>query len=148
MKSSAKLTSAQKNAIELIAKGFSLRMVAEACDVTTPTIANWKKIPLFKKQLAEAINLKAESSNYKLHDLYRRALEECEGLLQDPNPTIRLGAARLVAESYAQVVRVAEERAALEQIEARMEQLAADMSGSNQILMPVEDAEFEELESE
>ena len=148
MKSPAKLTPKQKHAIELIAKGFSLRMVGEAVEVTTLTVRNWKKIPLFKKELAEAINLRAESSNYRLHDLYRKSLEECEGLLEDPNPTIRLGAARLVAESYAQVVRVAEERAALEQIEARMEQLAADMSGTNQMLMPVEDAEFEELESE
>ena len=144
MKSEKKLTSIQKKAVELIAKGFTFKMVAAACEVTTATINNWKRTPEFKKELAEAINFKAESSNYKLHDLFRRALEECEGLMQDRNPGIRLGAARLVCESYSAIAKAAEEKEMLVQMEARMEQLQANMQTAVPIL-EAEDAEYREL---
>jgi len=144
MKSEKKLTSTQKRAVELIAKGFTYKMVAAACEVTTQTVNNWKKLPEFKKELADAINFKAESSNYKLHDLFRKALEECEGLMQDRNPTVRLGAARLVCESYSAIAKAAEEKELLVQMEARMEQLQANMQTAAPIL-EAEDAEFREL---
>ena len=144
MKSEKKLTSTQKKAVELIAKGFTFKIVAAACEVTVATINNWKRTPQFKQELAEAINFKAESSNYKLHDLFRRALEECEGLMQDRNPGIRLGAARLVCESYTAIAKAAEEKELLIQMEARVEQLQADMQTAAPIL-EAEDAEFHEL---
>ena len=144
MKSELKLTAKQKKAIELVSKGYSNAMVAGALEITAATVYNWKKLPLFKQELAEAINLKAESSNYKLHDLFRRALEECEGLMQDRNPGIRLGAARLVCESYTAIAKAAEEKELLIQMEARVEQLQADMQTAAPIL-EAEDAEFREL---
>lgn len=144
MKSDRKLTSTQKKAVELVAKGFTSRMVAHACEVTTATINNWKHIPEFKRELAVAINFKAESSNYKLHDLFRKALEECEGLMQDRNPTIRLGAARLVCESYSAIAKAAEEKEMLIRMEERMEQLQANMNTAIPIL-EAEDAEFTQL---
>ena len=144
MKSEKKLTSTQKKAVELIAKGFTFKMVAAACEVTVATINNWKRTPQFKQELAEAINFKAESSNYKLHDLFRKALEECEGLMQDRNPTVRLGAVRLVCESYTAIAKAAEEKELLIQMEARVEQLQADMQTAAPIL-EAEDAEFREL---
>ena len=144
MKSESKLTSNHKRAIELLAKGFAINMVASACEVTTATINNWKKKPDFKQALAEAINFKAESSNYKLHDLFRKALEECEGLMQDRNPTIRLGAARLVCESYSAIAKAAEEKEMLIRMEERMEQLQANMNTAIPIL-EAEDAEFTQL---
>ena len=144
VKSELKLTAKQKKAIELVSKGYSNAMVAGALEITAATVYNWKKLPLFKQELAEAINLKAESSNYKLHDLFRRALEECEGLMQDRNPGIRLGAARLVCESYTAIAKAAEEKELLIQMEARVEQLQADMQTAAPIL-EAEDAEFREL---
>ena len=144
MKSKRKLTSAQNQAVELLSKGYSLGMVGSALEVTAKTVHNWKSIPEFKKALADAIGLKAESSNYKLHDLFRRALEECEGLMQDRNPSIRLGAARLVCESYSAIAKAAEEKEMLIQMEARMEQLQANMQTAQPIL-DAEDADFKEL---
>lgn len=144
VKSQPKLTTKQHKAIELLSKGYSREMVANALEITSQTVGNWKRLPLFKEGLAEAINLKAESSNYKLHDLFRKALEECEGLMQDRNPGIRLGAARLVCESYTAIAKAAEEKELLIQMEARVEQLQADMQTAAPIL-EAEDAEFREL---
>ena len=144
MKNPSKLSTNQKNAIKLMSKGFSVKMVSEACKVTSMTIHNWKKIPAFRNALSEAINLKAETSNYKLHDLFRKALEECEGLMQDRNPHVRLGAARLVCESYSAIAKAAEEKEMLVAMEQRMEQLQANMQTAQPIL-EAEDAEFREL---
>ena len=144
VKSEKKLTTSQRKAIELVSKGYSNAMVANALEVTTATIYNWKRLPLFKQELAVAINLKAESSNYKLHDLFRKALEECEGLMQDRNPTIRLGAARLVCESYSAIAKAAEEKEMLIRMEERMEQLQANIDTAIPIL-EAEDAEFTQL---
>ena len=143
-KSEKKLTSTQDQAVELLSKGYSLGMVGSALEVTANTVHNWKKLPEFKRSLADAINLKAESSNYKLHDLFRRALEECEGLMQDRNPSIRLGAARLVCESYSAIAKAAEEKEMLIQMESRMEQLQANMQTALPII-ETHDAEFKEL---
>ena len=145
VKSSPKLTSTQMKAVELLAKGFSKAMVAGACEVSTPTIANWLKLSQFKAALAEAINFKAESSNYKLHDLFHKALEECEGLMQDRNPTIRLGAARLVCESYSAIAKAAQEERLLSEMEARLEQVQANMNAGAHIIDTAEDADFKEL---
>ena len=138
------LTPSQLKAVELLSKGFQIGMVSDAIQVTSPTIRSWKAIPRFKEALAEAINLKSESNNYKLHDLFRRALEECEGLMQDRNPSIRLGAARLVCESYSAIAKAAEEKEMLIQMENRMEQLQANMQTALPII-ETHDAEFKEL---
>lgn len=139
-----KLSDKQLKAVELLAKGYQIGMVVDAIQTSSPTIRNWKKLPEFKEALAEAINLKAETSNYKLHDLFRKALEEVEGLLQDRNPHVRLGAARLACESYSAIARAAAEQEMLESMEARMEQLAANMQTAQPIL-EAEDADFREL---
>ena len=144
MKSDGKLTSTQKKAVELMAKGYSREMIANALEVSNPTIGNWKKLPHFKTALAEAINFKAESSNYKLHDLFRKALEEVEGLMQDRNPHIRLGAARLACESYSAIAKAAAEEKMMQEMEQRMEQLAANFQAGVNIIETTE-AEFKEL---
>ena len=144
MQSDPSLTTTQKKAVELIAKGFNKGMIAGACEVTVATINNWCKLPHFKTALAEAINFKAESSNYKLHDLFRKALEEVEGLLQDRNPHIRLGAARLACESYSAIAKAAAEEKMMAEMEARMEQLAANFQAGANIIEATE-AEFKEL---
>ena len=72
------LTNEQKEAIELMAKGYTLKFISDALQKTTATLRNWKHQRHFKIALAEAINLKTEASNYKLHDLWRRSLETCE----------------------------------------------------------------------
>ena len=139
-----RLTSKHHTVIELLAKGFSNRQCGDAVGLAESTIKGYRNSPLFRNALAEAINLKAESSNYKLHGLFRSALEEVEGLLQDRNPHIRLGAARLACESYAAIVRAAEEKDLLLRMEERMEQLQANMSTAAPIL-EAEDAEFHSL---
>ena len=144
MKTDHKLTPTQKKAVELIAKGFKKSMVGEACEVTVQTINNWCRTPHFKSALAEAINFKAESSNYKLHDLFRKALEEVEGLMQDRNPHIRLGAARLACESYSAIAKAAAEEKMMAEMEQRMEQLAANFNAGVNIIETTE-AEFKEL---
>ena len=113
--------------------------------MTGATIRNWKKLPLFKAELAEAINLKAESSNYKLHFLFRKSLDTCDQLMDSKNEHIRLGAARLAAESYSAIVRAAEEKQLLVEMEARMEQLQSNMQQAQPILEAAQDADFEEL---
>ena len=144
MKSAGKLTTTQKKAIELMAKGYSAEMIGGALEVTSATIRNWKKLPHFKTALAEAINFKAESSNYKLHDLFRKALEEVEGLMQDRNPHIRLGAARLACASYSAIAKAAAEEKMMQEMEQRMEQLAANFQAGVNIIETTE-AEFKEL---
>ena len=64
--------------------------------------------------------------------------------MQDRNPQVRLGAARLVCESYSAIARAAEEKEMLVVMEARMEQLQANMQTAQPIL-EAEDVEFREL---
>ena len=145
MPSGRKISATQKEKIiELYAKGFQVNMISNALELNPKTVRDLKNEPQFRKDLAEAINIRAESSNLKLHGLFRRALEECEGLLEDPNPGIRLGAARLVCESYSAIVRATEERELLTNMEARMEQLQASLQTAAPIL-EAEDAEFRSL---
>lgn len=139
-----KLTDAQAEAARLLSQGYSTVMIGSALGVTGQTIKNWRKLPQFQAELREQINLRAESSNYKLHDLFRKSLETCEELMASKNEHIRLGAARLAAESYTAIARVAEEHQLLEAIEDRMEQLQANMQTAQPIL-EAEDAEFKAL---
>ena len=145
MPSGKKISPAQKEqAIELFAKGYAVNMIAAALNLTVQTVRNMKHQPAFKKKLAEAINLRAESSNYKLHNLYRNSLETVQELLESKNDHIRLGAARLACESYAAIAKHAEEQQLLESMEARMAQLAANMQTALPII-ETHDAEFKEL---
>lgn len=145
MPSGKPITKDQRDqAVELFAKGYAVQMIAGALDVSMVTVRNMKAQPTFKKQLAEAINLRAESSNYKLHNLYRQSLETVQELLESKNDHIRLGAARLACESYAAIARHAEEAQLLESMEARMAQLAANMQTALPII-ETQDAEFKEL---
>lgn len=138
------LTDTQREAARLLAQGYTVGMVGPALGVTGPTVINWKKQPVFQEELREQLNLRTEASNYKLHDLFRKSLETCEELMGSKNEHIRLGAARLAAESYTAIARVAEERQLLEAIEDRMEQLQANMQTAQPIL-EAEDAEFKAL---
>lgn len=140
-----KLTKQQKQAIDLLAKGWAVETVADGVQVTGATIRNWKKLPQFKAELAEAINLNAEASNYKLHRLFRKSLETCDQLMDSKNEHIKLGAARLAAESYAAIVRAAEDKQLLVEMEARMESLQASMQTAQPILEAAQDADFQEL---
>lgn len=124
------LTDVQRSCVELLTKGFKQEMIGDALGITPAIIRIWKREPNFKAALAEAINLRAETSNFRLHDLYRDALDEVGGLLKNPNPHIRLGAARLACESYSAIARAAEEKELLQQMEARMEQLQANMANA------------------
>ena len=131
-------------AVELFAKGYAVQMIAGALNLDMNTVRYMKDKPAFKKKLAEAINLRAESSNYKLHNLYRQSLETVEELLGSKNDHIRLGAARLACESYAAIAKHAEEQELLKQMEARMEQLQANMQTALPII-ETHDAQFKEL---
>lgn len=145
MPSGIEVTAEQKEkAIELFAKGYAVNMISNALELSPSAVRDMKKDRKFRKDLAEAINIRAEGSNYKLHGLFRLALEECEGLLQDRNPHIRLGAARLVCESYSAIARATEEREMLANMEARMEQLQSSLQTAVPILQ-AEDAEFHSL---
>jgi len=131
-------------AVELFAKGYAVQMIAGALNLDMNTVRYMKDKPAFKKKLAEAINLRAESSNYKLHNLYRNSLETVQELLGSKNDHIRLGAARLACESYAAIAKHAEEQQLLQQMESRMEQLQANMQTALPIIETY-DAEFREL---
>ena len=145
MPSGKPVTQAQRDqAVELFAKGYAVQMIAAALNLDMNTVRYMKDKPGFKKKLAEAINLRAESSNYKLHNLYRQSLETVEDLLKSKNDHIRLGAARLACESYAAIAKHAEEQQLLESMEARMAQLAANMQTALPII-ETHDAEFKEL---
>ena len=145
MPSGIPITQDQKDqAVELFAKGYAVQMIAGALNLDMNTVRFMKDKPAFKKKLAEAINLRAESSNYKLHNLYRQSLETVEELLASENDHIRLGAARLACESYAAIAKHAEEQQLLESMEARMAQLAVNMQTALPII-ETQDAEFKEL---
>ena len=143
-----KLTKKQQMAVEMLAKGLRASTVADGCEVTMATLRNWKKLPHFRGELAEAIQLRTETSNYKLHSLFRKSLDTCEELMDSRNEHIRLGAARLAAESYSAIVRAAEEKQLLVEMEARMEQLQSNMQQAQPILEAAQDADFTELEDE
>ena len=142
------LSQKQQLAVEMFSKGFRASTVADGCEVTMATLRNWKKIPSFREALAESIQLKTETSNYKLHTLFRKSLETCDQLMDSKNEHIRLGAARLAAESYSAIVRAAEDKQMLVEMESRMEALQSNMQQAQPILEAAQDADFQDVDDD
>ena len=118
-------------------------MIAAALEVSTPTIGNWKKLPHFKSALAEAINFKAESSNYKPTSFQEsiRRMGFAPGSQSSHPPRC----CRLACESYSAIAKAAAEEKMLSEMEQRMEQLAANFQAGTNIIESAQDAEFKEL---
>jgi hypothetical protein len=113
----------QRQALELFLKGYSMRRISELLDVTLTTIHTWRHQPTFRESLNEALESVDFNNGVDIRGLVRRSYEELEGLLQDPNPMVRLGAARLSLDSYWRMIAVNEDKAAINALETRLEQL-------------------------
>lgn len=121
-----RLTPLQDKALGLYLRGLSVRRIADACDVTPKTICDWRRTSEpFREALKAALEDVDWSNSADIRHLVRTSYDELEGLLQDPNPGIRLGACRLTLEAYTRMVAMAEDKAALAQLESRLEQLQA-----------------------
>ena len=141
------LNARQKKAVELLCAGLVPKCVCEALGITNSTLQKWRSKPAFKWALSDAMQIDADLHGMRLRQLFGKALDRVNELLDDKNPHIRLQAARLAFEAEMQICRVAEEQEALRALETRMEELAhAAIHGSlpNQI----QDAEIisEEVE--
>jgi hypothetical protein len=121
-----RLTPVMKKALGLYLKGLTIRRIAEACAVTPQTVFDWRnKSEPFREALRAALEDVDWGNSADIRHLVRTSYDELEGLLQDPNPGIRLGACRLTLEAYTRMVAMAEDKAALAQLESRLEQLQA-----------------------
>jgi predicted DNA-binding protein YlxM (UPF0122 family) len=140
------LTPLQKKALGLYLKGLTIRRIAEACAVTPQTVFDWRnKSEPFREALKAALEDVDWSNSADIRHLVRTSYDELEGLLQDPNPGIRLGACRLTLEAYTRMVAMAEDKAALAQLESRLEQLQAQaqLTTSSGSLAPAEEPVLE-----
>ena len=139
------LDSRQKKAVELLCAGLVPKCVCEALGITNSTLQKWRSKPAFKWALSDAMQVDADLHGMRLRQLFGKALDRVNDLLDDKNPHIRLQAARLAFEAEMQICRVAEEQEALKALEQRMEELAhAAIHGS----MPNDVHEAEIIEGE
>ena len=126
------ITPKQHKAIELILMGRNMGQVAGILGVDYMTVVYWRKQEPFKKAFAEALETIDSSCAIDVRQLVRRTYQEIEGLLQDPNPMVRLGACRLTLEAHSRMVQQLEEKEALRILEARLEEVqAAAMANIN-----------------
>jgi hypothetical protein len=91
--------------------------------VTHKTFCDWRKKEFFREKMDEALASIDFNAAMDIRQLLRTSFEEIQGLLQDPNPMVRLGAARLSLDSYWRMIAVNEDKAAINALETRLEQL-------------------------
>ena len=128
------ITSSQKKCIELMLMGRNLSHIAQILQIEQSTITNWRKQEPFRKAVADALETIDTGCAIDVRQLVRRAYEELDGLLQDPNPMVRLGACRLTLEAHSKVVQQLEEKEAMKMLEARLE--AVQAVASQQLTSP------------
>ena len=137
-----------EQAVQMLAAGLSTASAAEAIGVDQATVTYWKRNPIFKRALADAIGMDAELHKFELIRLYAKAQQRVDELLDSKNEQIRLQASRLIFEAHAATIRLAEEQQVLAELEQRMDAIAeAAGASSTAILQAAEDAEFEELDN-
>lgn len=132
-----KLTSQQRKAIELLLLGRTCYQIADVLEISQNTINDWRKRnPLFRQALQDALETLDQGALIDVRRLVKKAYEEIEGLLEDPNPSIRLGAARLTLEAHSRVVQQMEEREAMKMLEERLEKVQAIAQSSASPQLP------------
>ena len=142
------LNAEQVTAVELIAAGLSNHCIAESLGVSNATITLWRRNPVFRERLAEAVGVDAEIHSFRLKAVYGAALDRCAQLMKSRNEHIALGATRLIMENYQSVLRQTEELEMVRALEAKMDELSAAASnGSMGALDAADDAEFIELDN-
>jgi predicted DNA-binding protein YlxM (UPF0122 family) len=117
------LTAPQKKALEFFLRGYSMNRIAAMLNVTIMTVHLWCKKEHFRQALNEAIESVDFTNGIDIRHLVSRSYEELDGLLQDPSPAIRLGACRLSLEAYTRMIAINEDKAAINALEQRLEQL-------------------------
>ena len=87
------------------------------------------------------MEIDADLHGVRLKALYGKALDRVSELLDDPNPQIRVQAARLAFEAEQNIARALEEQRMLKSLEDRMDALAqAGIGGGT--FEPIQDAEI------
>lgn len=142
------LNETQISAVEMIAAGLTNQCIAEALNISSGTVTLWRRNPVFRERLAEAVGLDAEIHSFRLKAVYGAALDRCAQLMKSRNEHIALGATRLIMENYQSVLRQTEELEMVRALEAKMDELSAAASnGSMGALDAADDAEFIELDN-
>ena len=119
-----KLTPKQKQALGLFLSGMNIQSICRTIGIETKTFHNWSKgCEPFKEGLAEAIKGVEQNVGHDLKAMMSGAVGTVSSLLSDPNPNIRLSAAKLAWEMHESMVKRSEEREMLLQLEQRMDLL-------------------------
>ena len=126
----------------MLCAGMVPKCVCDALGITNSTLQKWRSKPAFKWALADAMQIDADLHGMRLRQLFGKALDRVNDLLDDKNPHIRLQAARLAFEAEMQICRVAEEQKMLQGLEERMEQLANAAIHGHVPMNEVQDAEI------
>ena len=135
------LTVKQKKAVQLLCAGLSPLCVADSIGITTQAMQKWRKLPAFRQAVSEEMQVDTELHGVRLKALYGKALDRVDKLLDDPNPHIRLQAARLAFEAEQNIARALEEQQALLALERRMEELAQAAIHGNLPSADIQDVE-------
>ena len=118
------LTSKQKQALGLFLSGMNIQSICRTIGIETKSFHNWSKgSEPFKQGLAEATKGVEKNIGHDLKAMMSGAVGTVSSLLSDPNPNIRLSAAKLAWEMHESMVKRSEERKMLLQLEQRMDLL-------------------------
>ena len=118
------LTPEQDKALNLYMRGWTPRRIADALEISPEIVNHWRREPgPFRSRLQEIVNDVEFDNSLTISQLVGKALEEVEGLLQDPSAQIRLAASKLVIETHQTMVQQREQRELMAELEERLESL-------------------------
>ena len=139
-----RMTPVQSKALDRYLHGWPVHRICEHLQVSNATFNNWRRCPgPFQDALRAALEDVEWTASADIRQLVKSSLQELDGLLQDPNPQIRLGAARLSLEAYQQMVATREQKELMVDLEARMEALQA--GAQHQLPEGVIEADIQEI---
>ncbi len=109
----------------LLARGATKRHAARECGINVRTVYRRLERPEFRARVEHFRNEMLSQAVGRLTSIARKAVGTLEALLEDPNSTVRLGAARTVLTGLIDVQEHAEMARRLEELERQLSPMKA-----------------------
>lgn len=119
----------QQSALPIIAAAPSLSRAAGAAGVGEGTLRRWLREPLFADRLATFRQQSAIIAREELNAIARHGMSVLAEAMADPNPAIRIRAARYALSYTVQFVEIQNMSATLDQVKQLLSQSKLDQNG-------------------